>query len=217
MCTLNGIRRRSEMAIYVFKYGVCNVVAKSFSAALAASVVLLSACSSEETPAETPIIDDKVEAIEQVAQTPAVLEKYVGGSFLVPQGDFIGSLVLKSDKNFIEKKSPYTDTYPPMPAIIDRLRVFQLENGYRFYAPALEIDILAGIAASDTRVEIQQSQNSYRLSVNDIEISSGEGILINAGKFRLYSNGSGRNWDGTISDFKISSSDGEVYPLEKSE
>lgn len=194
---------------------------KSLLVVLVPSMAFLAACSAETDPAK-PSVDVKPAEVSVVEETAAVVEevsasivseKFITGNFDVPTGPFTASLVLKSDNAEIEPQLSYSPTYPPMPAIIDSLRIFQLDDGYRFYAPSIDVDVRAGTAASDTRVVLGQTGNTYRLSVNGAEIASGEGELMNGGKMRFYSDGKGRNWDGTISEFKITSDAGVVYPL----
>lgn len=187
-------------------------------AVAAIATLMLGACQPDASkpdakPAPSVPVTSEPTISEPVVTAPEkpALKNLVSGRFDYPGGPVTVGLTLQSDAATVEDQGNYTKTYPPMPAIIDTMSIYQLGDGYRFFSRDAGLDVMAGTAATPTTVElVQNAGGAYVLRVDGTQVASGDGPLVKSGSYRLYSNGSGRDWSGTISSFTVTAADGTV-------
>jgi hypothetical protein len=138
----------------------------------------------------------------------------VSGRFDIPDEGFDIRMVIKSRVGMIKERDSYSDSYPPMPFIIDQFSVYQVGEGYRFYSRDLGLDVRAGVSSQQTEILMSQSKTgAYTLSVDGACVATGKGPIVQRGSYRLYSNGADRRWDGTITSFEIVNSGGDTHSI----
>ena len=177
---------------------------------------ILAGCAPEEptNPAEFEVANESATEPDTDEVQVEVVSKYATGQFTVPDSGFRGEFTLTASEKVIEDLGPYTPNYPPMPAIIDELLMFQVGGAYRILLPNLDVDLMVGSTEQPVKIEFYQADDeSFEIWVDGVSVASGSGPLITMGAYRLYSNGGGRDWQGHITGFQITDTAGNVQVI----